>query len=244
MKSLLTIDCGNSSTKLAAWCGNELVEATALASDSASGIESFIRRNNVSQAIVGSVVGNLRSVNQAISNCSLPLMKLTGTTPVPLSIDYATPRSLGADRIAAAVGAAEIAPGRELLVVDIGTAITYDRVTADRHFLGGNISAGIGMRLRALNHFTSALPEVNSRGDTPVWGNSTETALRSGAVNGVVGELTYYRSLMPVGAVIVLTGGWSADIASRLDFETIVDPTIVSRGLCSILKFNNHDITQ
>lgn len=239
MKSSLTIDCGNSSTKLAAWRGDDLVEATALASDSASGIESFICRHNVGQAIVGSVVGNLRSVNQALSNCSIPMMRLTNSTPVPLTIDYATPRTLGTDRIAAAVGAAEIVPGRELLVVDTGTAITYDRVTADRRFIGGNIAAGIGMRLRALNHFTSALPEVDSRGDTPLWGNSTETALRSGAVYGVVGELAYYRSLMPEGAVIVLTGGWSADIASKLDFETIVDPLLVSRGLYSILKFNN-----
>lgn len=239
MKSLLTIDCGNSSTKLAVWRGSELVEATALASDSASGIEEFIRRHDVGQAIVGSVVGNLRSVNQALSNCSLPTLKLTSSTPVPLVIDYSTPHTLGTDRIAAAVGALEIVPGRELLVVDVGTAITYDRITADRHFVGGNIAAGVGMRLRALNHFTSALPEVDSRGETPLWGNSTETALRSGAVNGVVGELAYYRSSLPEGAVVVLTGGWSADIASKLDFETVVDSMLVSRGLCSILKFNN-----
>lgn len=238
MKSLLTIDCGNSSTKLAAWRGDELVEAIALASDSASGIEDFIRRHDVGQAIVGSVVGNLRSVNQAFSNCPLPLMRLTHSTPLPLTIDYATPLTLGTDRIAAAVGAIGIAPDRELLVVDIGTAVTYDRVTADRRFVGGNIAPGIGMRLRALNHFTSALPEVDSHGDTPLWGDSTETALRSGAVNGVVGELTYYRSLLPEGATVVLTGGWSADIAAKLDFETIVDPMLVSRGLCSILKFN------
>lgn len=238
MKSLLTIDCGNSSTKLAAWRGDELVEAMALASDSASGIEDFIRRHDIGQAIVGSVVGNLRSVNQAFSNCPVPLMRLTHSTPLPLTIDYATPLTLGTDRIAAAVGALDIAPGRELLVVDIGTAITYDRITADRRFAGGNIAPGIGMRLRALNHFTSALPEVDSHGDTPLWGDSTETALRSGAVNGVVGELTFYRSLLPEGASVVLTGGWSADIAARLDFETTVDPLLVSRGLRSILKFN------
>lgn len=238
MQNILTIDCGNSSTKLAVWAGDELVEYVSQTAVSAAEIEALIARHDVGSAIIGSVVGNLRAVNQALSNTKVPLTKLSAASSLPITIDYATPATLGADRIAAAAGAytqCKSMDPRDCLVVDIGTAITYDLVSAGGHFFGGNIAPGIGMRLRSLHQFTSALPEIDSHGDLPaLLGNSTETALRCGALYGVVGELTYYHAKLDSPRV-VLTGGWCDDVARFLDFEVIIDKHLVCRGLKDIL---------
>lgn len=237
MKYSLTIDCGNSSTKMAVWADDAIAESVVMASPSQSEVENLIGKYDIADAIVGSVVGDLRAINQVFSRHNIPLTKLNHRSAMPITIDYKTPETLGADRIAAAIGARHIVKSRllpescpDILIADIGTAATYDRVSADGHFVGGNIAPGIGMRLQALHQHTAALPKVESRGETPLWGTSTETALRSGAVNGVIAEILFYRSLME-NPVVFLTGGWAQRLASELPFEVITEPDLVSLGL-------------
>jgi type III pantothenate kinase len=143
--------------------------------------------------------------------------------------------------VAAAVGAHALMgnSGCDILVADIGTAITYDVVTADNCYRGGNIAPGIFMRLKALNCFTARLPQIEPKGGAcPMWGYDTETALRSGAINGVVAELEYYYSQLTGNAVAVLTGGGAELVSQRLSFKPIVVPTLVNLGLNSILQYN------
>ena len=151
-------------------------------------------------------------------------------------------QTLGPDRIAAAAGAWQLATGRQSLVVDMGTAITYDVVTSDGHYIGGNIAPGIFVRLEALNHFTKALPLVETDGPVPRWGNDTASALRSGAIRGVVGELQYYRHclLADQHPDVFLTGG-SADLITPFITTPIhVEPNLVLIGLNSILNYNEN----
>ena len=96
------------------------------------------------------------------------------------------------------------------------------------------------MRLRALRSFTARLPEVNGYGDTPLFGHDTTTAMRAGALRGVVAELNYYRGLLPPGTRTVLTGGWSRRISEFLDFPVTVDSCLVTKGLLSILLYNEN----
>ena len=96
------------------------------------------------------------------------------------------------------------------------------------------------MRLRALRSFTARLPEVNGYGATPPFGTDTVTAMRSGAVRGVAAEVAYYRALLPAGTRVVLTGGWSHRLAEFLDFEVTLEPCLVTKGLLSILLYNEH----
>jgi type III pantothenate kinase len=169
------------------------------------------------------------------------VIELTVNTPMPISINYRTPNTLGVDRIAAAVGAHALMGNSncDILVADIGTAITYDVVTADNCYRGGNIAPGIYMRLKALNCFTARLPQIEpEEGDTPMWGYDTETALRSGAINGVVAELEYYYSQLNKNAVAVLTGGGAKLVSDRLSFKPIVVPSLVHIGLNSIIQYN------
>lgn len=169
------------------------------------------------------------------------LIDFSVDTPTPIAVDYCTPRTLGVDRLAAAVGAhsLSLSRGRDVFVVDVGTAITFDMVTADNRYVGGNIAAGIFMRLRALNHYTARLPLVETDGDTPLWGCDTESALRSGAIRGVVAELEYYRSRLPLDAVTVITGGAADLVTGRLSFTPVVVPNLVSIGLETIIRYND-----
>lgn len=240
MKRNLTIDRGNTATKALVWEGRKALCRYSFSDITAADIEGIVSRYEPSCAMLCSVTDG----NEIILS---PLRKLLGednvqildhSIDIPLQIDYETPETLGADRVAAAIGATVINPGKTSLVVDIGTAVTYDIVSADGHFKGGNIAPGVGMRLRALNNYTSHLPNVDSQGETPLWGSTTETALRAGAVNGVIGEIMYYLSKLPQDTSLILTGGWGADMAKLLPVKAIVKPCLVSIGLNRILSYN------
>ncbi|MCM1449396.1 MAG: type III pantothenate kinase [Clostridiales bacterium] len=237
----MTIDQGNSSAKVAIWEGHKLVEHVTYTDIDDDEIITLVARHGVSRAMFCSVSHRQEWLQSLLAGAGVETHELNHSTALPLVIDYSTPGTLGVDRIAAAVGATTLHPTSELLVVDAGTAVTYDRVTSRGHFVGGNIAPGIGMRLKALHAYTSRLPLVSSRGETRLWGNSTENAMRSGAFNGVIAEITYYRSLLPHDAVVVIAGGWGRELASKLNFETDYQEYLVNRGLNDLLIYNENN---
>lgn len=233
----ITIDQGNSSVKIAVWDGTNLLDEETLPRLDAAVLARIVDRHRPARALCCSVTGNGSRITAELGRLGVDARELSVALPLPVEIGYRTPGTLGPDRIAAAVGAWSMFPGEPLLVVDMGTAVTYDVVTADGCYLGGNIAPGVGMRLRALRSFTARLPEVNGYGDTPSFGYDTTTAMRAGAVRGVVAELNYYRSLLPEGTRVVLTGGWSKHVSSFLDYPVTVDHCLVTKGLLSILLY-------
>lgn len=239
----LTIDQGNSAAKMAIWRGNEPVDVVIESNLTTNAVERFISRNNVSpaNAIYCSVAGNgeefLKKLRRMIPN----VMRLNSQLPLPLAIDYGTPGTLGTDRIAAAAGALSLHPGCPLFVVDAGTAVTYDYVTASGRFAGGNIAPGMTMRLEALHRFTARLPRLEMPRELPAdrfLGTDTRSAMILGAVYGIVGALAYYRTRLPADTITVVTGGWATALAKICDFDVDVQPNLVSAGLNSILNFN------
>lgn len=164
---------------------------------------------------------------------------LSADTPMPMSIQYATPRTLGPDRIAAALGAIKLCgTDTPLVVADLGTANTYDIVLPDAVFAGGNIAPGIDMRLQALAANTAALPLVSpDEPDTPVWGDSTAQALRAGALRGVEAELEFYLRSAGPDARLLISGGSAAAFLKNinLQFSYIYHPSLVQLGLLSLL---------
>lgn len=240
----LTIDQGNTAAKLALWTrtpDSQCVDVRISREHTADAIARLCNEVDVETAIYASVTTPHSPVLCMLRQRCRKVIELKPGTPIPLRIDYATPNTLGVDRIAAAVGAWSLpqAHGRDILVVDIGTAITYDMVTADARYIGGNIAPGVYMRLRALNRFTARLPMVDpEEGPIPLLGNNTETALRSGAVNGVVAEIEYYRSHLSSDATAVITGGSAHQISERLSFEHTVVDGLVSQGLNNIIRYN------
>lgn len=234
----LTIDRGNTTAKLVLWEGTEPISTSTIFNADNATLLRAIGELSFDRAALCSVAGPIDGLDDLLADRGISLLSLTASTPIPTGNLYATPDTLGVDRIAAAIGAHTLYPGHELLVADIGTCVTYDRIDANGNFIGGNIAPGIGMRLRAMHTFTKALPQVASVGDTPIRGISTDTAMRSGAFYGVVAEVTYYNSLLGPDGMTLLTGGWSERVAPALNFDAKLCPLLVNRGLNRILQYN------
>ncbi len=247
MDFYVTIDRGNTALKAALWSvdGSPVRKSVRFDSTAAAALaQSLVPCGGRIVAVAYcTVVSSARTGDLAsLEAICRRVLDLTATVALPLQLCYGTPQTLGADRIAAAAGALTYACGRPVLVADIGTAVTYDFVDAGGRYLGGNIAPGISMRLSALHAHTSALPAIDVRGPAPMWGNTTEEALRSGTLRGVAAELEYWRRAAGDSAITVLTGG-SVPIleqAVTLDFDYIHDPYLVLRGLYSILRYNEN----
>ncbi len=253
MQVKLTIDRGNTAIKCAAWDESGRLLRTIKGDES-------LPAADVARAMLREIVGNPDAHIDAISWCTVVAsdhaddaaslealdcgncIELTASLELPLTVAYLTPATLGADRLAAALGAIELAGDRRpLLVSDIGTAVTYDYVDGNTYF-GGNIAPGIELRLRALAAFTDALPAVSvNGGGIPLWGRTTAEAMRSGAVRGLAAELAYYHGAAGGDALAVITGGSAELLVNEniLTFEYIYDPCLVHRGLYSLIKNEN-----
>lgn len=236
----LTIDIGNSATKATLWHGDSPEACVTLPRSEAAPLAGLCDGREISAAIVCAVRPVDEAFLDAVRNIA-PLTVLSPSTRVPLANDYASPDTLGPDRLAAAIGAASLAPGRELLVADLGTAATFDHVSADGHYTGGNIAPGLRLRLDALHNHTSRLPGLSMPdGYRPasVFGTDTPTAMLNGALLGLAAELTGYRARLSTDAMTVLTGGDARLVSPLLDFEHVTDMQLVGRGLNRILLYN------
>lgn len=165
---------------------------------------------------------------------------LDHTTPIPIENCYSTPQTLGPDRLAAVIGAHAKCTNKDVLVIDAGTAITYDYITAEGKYLGGNIAPGIQLRLLSLNEHTAKLPLVPETGETPDFGFNTETAIRAGVINGVKHEIEgYIREIMQKkGDVSVfLTGGSAINFEDSIKRCTFADDFLVHDGLYNIIMY-------
>jgi type III pantothenate kinase len=169
------------------------------------------------------------------------LVELTADTPLPFHNRYATPATLGKDRLAGIAGAYARFPAQNCLVIDAGTCITYDVLTAAGDFIGGNISPGIGLRFRALPVFTAGLPLVQPGEMSGTLGNSTESAIRNGVqlgalleVEGVIARMRGEWDKLNV----LLTGGDADFFAKNLKTLIFANPDLVLEGLNKILNYN------
>jgi len=160
---------------------------------------------------------------------------------LPIKVQYETKATLGQDRVAAAVGANFLKPDRDVLVIDAGTAITYELIEASGSYLGGNISPGMNMRFKALHQFTQKLPLITEEEEVPSVGISTETAIRAGVVNGIVYEMDGYMDSLRLkypNLFVFLTGGNSFYFVGRLKNPIFADINLVLTGLNRILEYN------
>jgi len=241
----LTIDQGNTAAKLALWEGVNMVASRIVTSLTCDVIGHFLAPfgGKVHSAIYCSVASRGTEVMAMLSTFATHAMRLRSDMHLPIVIDSYNTGSLGADRIAAAVGASGLYPGRMLLVVDAGTAVTYDAVGPDGHFLGGNIAPGMNMRLEALHRFTARLPRVTVPREIPqgdLFGHDTPSAMILGSVFGIIGAITYYKSELSSETLVVMTGGWANQLSRLCHFDVNVEPDLVSIGLNRILIYNEN----
>lgn len=239
----LVIDQGNTATKISFFEGNQLIETHVTENEAMlEYVRARIADGLVDAAIYCSVRREYdKRLLNVMSRKIAHIVCMGKTTHLPIKIGYKSPETLGQDRIAAAVGAWSRQPGKAILIIDAGTAITYDLLSADGVFMGGNISAGVEMRLKALHEYTGRLPLVSSKGDVPILGYDTETAIRSGVLQGIAyeseGYITACEALYPE-LLIFLTGGDAERLAAMIKRVIFVDRNLVPKGLNRILEYN------
>ncbi len=238
----LVIDIGNSAIKLALFSNSRIIE---LQQAENLTISILKRIRGKYTGIQHSILSAVRDVDPAIIDYlenELPhFIQLTEHTPLPIVNAYGSPATLGMDRLAAAVGANNIFPGKYVLVIDTGTALTFDLVTSDNRYIGGNISPGLKMRFKSLHHFTGSLPLCDEKDDFSVIGDTTEAAIVSGVQQGMILEIDGFIDRVKTiyhEPEIILTGGDSKFFDKKLKNSIFVNQNLVLIGLHEILIFN------
>jgi len=239
----LVLDLGNSYGKIAVCDQKKVIEAATYEKISSREIAYFhTRYGGLSGAIISSVVNYSRELIDYLRSLYSTCIELDHSTQVPLINRYRTPDTLGYDRIAAAVGAHTIYPETNVLVIDAGTAITYDIVTSKGEFMGGNISPGLAIRFKSLNKYTTRLPHLERPEEKPpLVGSSTREAIQSGIVNGLGFEIDGFIASISQeypNLQVVLTGGDAKYFVGKLKSSIFVDLNLNLIGLNRILEHN------
>ena len=241
----LVIDIGNTVAKLAAFEGKELKEVLFDSNRTLARLPDFCRKYPFDKAIAVTVIDLDAEVERQLAGLPCPLLWLDKDSPLPVANLYETPQTLGYDRMAAVVAAHDRFPGRDLLVIDSGTCITYEFIDAAGRYHGGNISPGMHMRFKALHHLTDHLPLVSAEGRMLLLGKDTETAIRAGVLKGMEYEVEGYIREMKhkyPELLVFLTGGDDFSFDASLKSSIFADKFLVLKGLNRILDYNNDKI--
>lgn len=252
----LIVDIGNTLVKLAVFHDGELV-AQRSAAQLHEGLFGDLRAEasrraglpegacgmpgRFARAIVSSTRGEASEIVAEVARQSHRLLEFTPATPVPIGNAYRTPATLGRDRLAAAVGAVELFPGRNVLIVDFGTAVTLDLVTADGVYRGGCISPGMQMRFKALHDYTARLPLCGPAESEGLQGATTQEAVQWGVMNSLSFEIEGYIGRMSAqfgDLCVIFTGGDAKYFVKRIKNTIFASCNLVFIGLNRILEYN------
>ncbi|WP_407946986.1 type III pantothenate kinase [Parabacteroides sp. PH5-16] len=235
------IEQGNTQTKIAIFDNNRLKISFTHDDLNVSVVASLFQTYNLTRGIISTVTETEQEVLSFLESHLKHFVFLNEKTPVPIRVQYETPETLGKDRLAAAVGATFLKPRQDILVIDAGTAVTYELIEASGTYLGGNISPGMTTRFKALNYYTKKLPLVKETDDVPSIGNSTITAIQAGVINGLCYEMDGYIDELRLkypNLLVFLTGGHTNYFAKRLKNIIFADINLVLVGLNIILEYN------
>jgi type III pantothenate kinase len=238
----LIIDIGNSRTKFAVFDNGAELYSEALKECTFGKVQELKQNFPAIDKSIISATGQLPK--GFIENCKSIIdfvFVFSSSVSLPFKSEYSTPQTVGLDRLAGIAGAQALFPGKHVLVIDMGTAITYDIKTSEEIYPGGNIAPGMQMRFKALNLFTYKLPLIEPSEKTTLIGNSTSTAILNGVINGIRYEIEgmiaecerNYEDL-----TIILTGGDAPLFDHKLKKTIFVVQNLVSVGLNSIINYN------
>lgn len=236
----LIIDQGNTYCKAAFFDNDEMVEYVKVENHKLNGLKTSLTKYTIDKAIISSV-SNHTSVEALLEEMEIKTLLLSHQSTLPITLQYKTPETLGLDRIAAAVGAWKLSPHTNNLIIDIGTAITYDMMTPGEGFIGGNIAPGLDMRLRAMHQQTQNLPLLERESSKNSFGRSTAEAIRNGAEIGIIAEIDTYIEIgkSEYGKISTfLTGGDAPYFEQKIKNGIFAAPNLLLLGLLEILKIN------
>jgi type III pantothenate kinase len=241
----LLIDVSNSFTKIGFSSREKLGAVSRIATEKLSRevLLRAVQRRAVKRIIVCSVVPKK---NAAIVRAAgrTPVIFVNAKAELGVGIDYPQPQSIGADRLANAAAAAALY-GSPSIVVDFGTAVTFDVISAERAYVGGVIAPGLEAMTNYLYQRTALLPKLNLAEPRAAIGKSTRAAMMSGAIFGYRGLVKEILSQIQHEAFgkrrpkVIATGGYARLIAARLPAIDAVDPHLTLEGLRIVGNLNS-----
>lgn len=237
----LILDTGNTRTKAALFSGARLLRRGSFDTTDELQFDGFLQGVVPDRIAWGSVAATHERLEERIARLA-PVFAISGSTAAPIHVKYATPATLGVDRLANAVAAAAMFPQRAVLAVDLGTCITYDPVDRYGTYRGGAISPGVRMRALAMNAYSARLPLVDPGDDPSALGSSTEGALAAGIHQGILGEIKeFMRAYAHDGEplAVVLTGGDTGRFARAMKSGIFAHPFLTLEGLRLILHHHH-----
>ena len=240
MKTLCA-DLGNTRMKAALFNEGELVETYVLEDDGVETISQIIKKHSPDKSILSSVIHHNEKLETILSENTI-FHKLSHKTTLNFTVPVGKPETMGADRLALAAAVVHLYPGKNNLVIGLGSCITYNFINKNREFLGGGISPGAAMRLKSLHEHTALLPLVEKDWNFPLVGYDTKTNILSGVLLGMSKEIegiisTYGEKYGNFNAV--LTGGDCTYFARLLKNKIFADPELLFKGLYAISEINN-----
>jgi type III pantothenate kinase len=242
MLRTLCLDFGNSRQKAALFEGEDLKEIRVLEDARTDSVDSLLNQWKPDRSILSSVIEHEIALIDLLSTRT-QFHQLNHQTRINFTTPVGKPESIGADRLALCAAAVHFFPRRNNLIIALGTCITYNFINTEHSFLGGGISAGLSMRLKAMHHQTALLPLIEPKADVPLVGYDTETNMLSGSVLGMAKEIDGFIDLYRErygNFNAVLTGGDIPYLVSHLKNEIFADPDFLFKGLYAIATHNLH----
>jgi type III pantothenate kinase len=241
MSTTLCLDFGNTRRKAAIFRNAEIVKILVLADDTNETIQSLLDEWRPVKSILSSVIDHNPAMEELLAARTdfhrlSHLTKLSFTTPV------GKPETIGADRLALTAAAVHFYPGKNNLVIALGSCITYNFINKYHELVGGGISPGMEMRLKSVHHFTAKLPLIKADSNVPLIGYDTETNILSGVVLGMAKEIDGFVEAYEEkfgNFNVLLTGGDLVHLGSHLKKKIFADPDLIFKGLYAISEVNN-----
>ncbi len=241
-KSHMIIDIGNTRMKVALYVGNQLDGVLTFSNRAHKQVAELIENAEAEHGIISNVT-NLPQPLTEMFHENLNILNFDGSTPVPIKSDYETPETLGTDRIANAVGAHKAYPGKNVLIIDFGTCIKYDVLSANGTFKGGAISPGVQMRFKSMYQMTGKLPRIKEWEESEEnWpGLATRSSMVSGVIQGIHAEILRYIDISNEhynNLTVIATGGDFAFFDKAFKNIIFANPYLTLQGLHEILLYN------
>jgi len=255
----LTIDVGNSQILGGLFQQDDLVfrfrkmtSASASSDELGLFLRTVVRENNWDPSAIDAVVicSVVPAINHSLGSAivkyfGIEALFIQAGTKTGLKIKYSNPKDVGADRISAAIGGIQQYPDKDLIIIDLGTATTFDAITHDKNYLGGAIVPGLKMSMTALQTGTAKLPSVEIIKAQKACGNSTIDAIQAGLYFGHLGVIREFimrftdECFQGRRPVILATGGFSTIFEDSGLFDERI-PDLVLYGLKHALTLNSY----
>jgi type III pantothenate kinase len=238
---ILAVDVGNTRIKAAVFEGDIRVDDFVFfKNELQKNIQNILKKYERVADLVVSSVGDVEKQAFLQFENDLKVHFISHKDPFPFVNCYATPKTLGIDRMVLAAGATLQFPNQNRLVIDAGTCVTFDFIDENNNYLGGAIAPGLRLRYESLHNYTAKLPLLTLENPKDLIGKSTSESIHSGVANGLVYEIDGFideYSARYSNFIIILTGGDTDFLAKRLKNTIFANSNFLLESLSQTFQY-------